>query len=179
MKSVCGKHNTDWFGGIEWVWAVKFDLPFREWHFKRVRIMGLDVGSRTIGVALSDESASVAGGLLTLKRKGTAADVKALQALIRDHAVEKVVVGLPVEMSGRIGHRARRVLVLIRALEEKWTGPIETWDERLSTVAAERTLIQADLGRGQRRKVIDKVAATLILQTYLDAQQPSPRFENP
>jgi putative Holliday junction resolvase len=131
--------------------------------------MGLDVGSRTIGVALSDELKVVANGLVTLKRKGTVKDVGALLVLIEEHEVDKVVVGLPLEMSGRLGHRARRVLVLVKALEERWKGRVETWDERLSTKAAERALLEADLSRRKRKDVVDQVAAAIILQGYLDS----------
>lgn len=133
--------------------------------------MGLDVGSRTIGVALSDESATLASPLVTLKRQGTEADTNQLVELIEKHSVEEVVVGLPLNMSGAFGHRARRVMVLVEALKKKWTGLIETWDERLSTVAAQRALLEANLSRKKRKMVVDKVAAAVILEGYLGAIQ--------
>lgn len=148
----------------------RFDLCVSRWHLAQVRIMGLDVGSRTIGVALSDETGKVATGLSTIKRQGTNPDVRALQEIIQAHQVAVVVFGLPLEMSGQVGHRARRVLVLLDALAEAWPGSIERWDERLSTVAANRALLEADMSRRKRRKVVDQVAATLILQSYLDSR---------
>lgn len=133
--------------------------------------MGLDVGSRTIGVALSDESATLASPLVTLERAGTEADTAQLLELIEEHSVEEVVVGMPLNMSGAVGHRARRVMVLVEALKKKWTGLIATWDERLSTAAAQRALLEADLSRKKRKLMVDKVAAAVILEGYLGATQ--------
>ena len=136
--------------------------------------MGLDVGSRTIGVALSDETMVVASALTTVRRQGTASDVETLLELIREHEVSTVVFGLPLELDGKEGKRAGRVKLLAEALKEKWSGPTEMWDERLTTVQANRVLLQADLSRKKRRRVVDKVAATLILQGYLDARKQNP-----
>ena len=135
-----------------------------------MRVLGLDVGSKTIGIALSDETAMLATPLETLARKGTAADVAALAALANKHEVERVIVGMPYEMDGSLGPRAKRVQVLIDALAAAGLR-VDTWDERFSTVAAERALLEADLSRARRKEVVDKVAAAYILQGWLDSKQ--------
>lgn len=134
-----------------------------------VRILGLDVGSRTVGVALSDETRLLASPLLTIRRTGVARDVGEVVRLASEHEVSVIVVGMPFELSGRIGFSARRVSGFIDALKKQWTGQVETWDERMSTVAAERSLLEADMSRRRRKTVVDKVAAAIILQGYLDA----------
>lgn len=128
------------------------------------------MGSRTIGVALSDESGTLAFPLTTIKRKGVGEDLAVLLELVDAHRVQTVVVGMPLHMSGEIGLRARRVMVFVEALRKRWTGRIETWDERLSTREAERVLLEADLSREKRRRVVDKMAASVILQGYLAAR---------
>ncbi len=133
-----------------------------------MRIAGLDVGSKTIGLALSDELLLTAQPVGVLRRRGTRADVAELVAWSREHQVAEVVVGLPLELSGREGHRARRVRVLASALEEAFCGPVRMWDERLSTRAVEQVLIEADVSRAKRRLHLDKLAASFILQGYLD-----------
>jgi putative Holliday junction resolvase len=137
-----------------------------------MRALGLDVGQKTIGLALSDETGIIASPLVTLAREGTKKDVAAVAALVRDHGVERLVVGLPLEMDGGIGVGARRVMVLVDALRAAGLL-VETWDERFSTVAAERVLLEADLSRARRKQVVDKVAAAYILQGWLDAQKPA------
>jgi putative Holliday junction resolvase len=134
-----------------------------------MRVLGLDVGSKTIGVALSDETGLLATPLETLERKGTAADVAAVAALANKFEAERVIVGMPYEMDGAIGPRAKRVQVLIDALAAAGLRT-DTWDERFSTVAAERALLEADLSRERRKQVVDKVAAAYILQGWLDSQ---------
>jgi putative Holliday junction resolvase len=141
-----------------------------------MRILGLDIGSKTIGVAVSDELKLIAHGLFTLKRKGLQHDIRELEKLIEEQGVEKIVIGLPKNMSNTLGPSANKVLSFIEELK-KWVElPIITWDERLSTVAAEKVLLEADMSRKKRKRVIDKVAALLILQGYLDSQQ---RLKNP
>jgi putative Holliday junction resolvase len=137
--------------------------------------LGLDVGSKTIGVAISDELGLAGHPLETLQRRGTAADVERIAALVAEREVTALVVGLPLELSGAEGHRARRVRVLIDALREG-LGPdieIHEWDERFSTVAVERVLIDGDVSRKKRKKVVDKQAAAYILQGWLDARRPA------
>ena len=141
-----------------------------------MRILGLDVGSKTIGVAVSDELNLIAQGVTTLKRKGLRLDIKDLLRMIEEFKVEKVVVGLPKNMNGSLGPSAKMVLSLIEELKKVVDLPIITWDERLSTVAAQKALLEADVSRKKRKQVIDKVAALLILQGYLDSQT---RMESP
>jgi putative Holliday junction resolvase len=136
-------------------------------HKKLMRIMGLDVGSKTIGVAISDELGITAQGLKTIKRKAMEDDLRELDAIISQFKIEKIVVGLPKNMDGSLGKQAEFVLGWIEDLKNKIQLPVETWDERLSTVEATKTLLKADLSRKKRKEVIDKVAAVLILQGYL------------
>jgi putative Holliday junction resolvase len=140
----------------------------------QVRVLGLDVGMKTIGVAISDELGLAGHPLTTLARRGTAADVDALLALIAEREVTAVVVGLPLELSGEVGARAVRVRVLTAALRERLDPAVAVheWDERFSTAAVERMLIEADLSRARRKQVIDQQAAAYILQGWLDAQRP-------
>ena len=133
-----------------------------------VRIMGLDLGSRTIGVAVSDELGLTAQGVKTIRRKSREEDLKEIVSLLSRFAVEEVVVGLPKNMDGSLGKQAEKTLEWARVLQERIQLPVATWDERLSTVEASRVLLEADLSRKKRKGVIDKVAAILILQGYLD-----------
>ncbi len=136
-----------------------------------MRILALDLGMRRIGLAISDEDGKLAGPLDTLEARGLRQDVRAVAALAEAHGVELVVVGLPLLTSGREGHGARRARRFAEELARTWNGRVETWDERLTSVAAERVLLEADLSRRKRRMVRDRVAATLILQSFLDAQR--------
>lgn len=139
-----------------------------------MRILGLDVGEKTIGVAVSDELGITAQGLQTLQRKGIRADLEALHGLIREYDVEYAVVGLPMNMDGSLGPAARKTLEFVERLKGL-DIPVATEDERLTTVMAEKMLIEADVRRTRRRKVIDKVAAVLILQGHLDRKGRGPR----
>jgi putative holliday junction resolvase len=135
--------------------------------------MGLDVGSKTIGVAISDELGIAANPVTTVSRRGTAADATTIATLVADREVAAVVVGWPLELSGLVGPRARRVQVFIDALRAALPEQVamHTWDERFSTVAAERVLLEADLSRRKRRQVVDRQAAAYILQGWLDARR--------
>ena len=133
-----------------------------------MRILGLDVGTKTIGVAVSDEMGWTGQGIGTIRRTNIRADFAELDKYLQKYRVEKIVVGIPRNMDGSIGTSAEQVYSFIERLKEKFSIPIDTWDERLSTVAAERALLEADMSRSKRKKVIDKVAAVLILQGYLD-----------
>jgi putative Holliday junction resolvase len=140
-----------------------------------MRALGLDVGSKTIGVALTDEVGIAGHPLTVLERVGNVGDSAAIQALVTEHGVTDVVIGMPFELSGRIGHRARRVQDFANALREV-LGEVVTFheqDERFTTAEAERVLIDADLSRAKRLEVIDQQAAALILQTWLDAHRSS------
>ena len=133
-----------------------------------MRIMGLDIGSQTIGVAISDEMGVTAQGLKTLRRKSKEEDFKEIHALIMKFEIGKIVVGLPKNMDGTLGKQAEMIFNWIKATQKRIHFPMVTWDERLSTVGATQVLLEADLSRKKRKKVIDKLAAVLILQGYLD-----------
>jgi len=135
-----------------------------------VRILGLDIGSKRIGVAISDELGFTAQGLETLNCKSPEEDAAAIFRLTEKYNAEKIVVGIPYNMDGTEGPQAEKVRATIQTIKQQVTIPIREWDERLSTVAAERVLLEADMSRSKRRKVIDKLAAVLILQGYLDRQ---------
>jgi putative holliday junction resolvase len=137
-----------------------------------MRIMGLDVGTKTVGVAISDELGIIAQPLTTVRRTNLKADLKALESLVTEHQVSKAIVGLPYNMNGSEGPRAEASRKFGAAIEEALAVPVEYWDERLTTVAAERALLEADVSRKDRRGVIDQVAAALILQTWLDSKRP-------
>ena len=133
-----------------------------------MRILGLDLGSKTIGVAISDELGITAQGLKTIRRSSREEDLKEISAMVTQYDVNRIVVGLPKNMDGTLGKQAESVMNWIKILEERVSVPVATWDERLSTVGATRVLLEADLSRQKRKKVIDKLAAVLILQGYLD-----------
>ncbi|MEN2465064.1 Holliday junction resolvase RuvX [Ornithinibacillus sp. FSL M8-0202] len=135
-----------------------------------MKIMGLDVGSKTIGVAISDELGWTAQGLTTIKWDENdihSADSQ-LKTIIDEHNISKVVIGLPKNMNGTIGERGEASQRFAAYMEEKYNLQTILWDERLTTMAAERVLLEADVSRKKRKKVIDKMAAMMILQGYLD-----------
>jgi len=138
-----------------------------------VRALGLDVGAKTIGVALTDEAEIAAHPLTVLDRAGNLDDASAILALVTEHGVTDVVVGIPYDLSGQIGHRARRVLEFAKALRAALDPAVELHeqDERFTTREAERVMIEADVSRSKRRDVIDQQAAILILQGWLDARR--------
>lgn len=130
--------------------------------------MGLDVGDKRIGIALSDESAIIASPKETLERRGNRKDIAHLLELARREDVAEILVGLPLSLDGSEGPQAQKVTRFIEALKAATDLPVTTWDERLSTVGAERTLLEGDVSRAKRKQTIDRVAAALILQGYLD-----------
>lgn len=134
------------------------------------RILGLDVGDKTIGVAISDLLGITAQGITTIRRESKQKDYNALEALIKEYNVKKVVVGMPKNMNGTIGPQGEKVMKFAEKLKNKYKIELIYIDERLTTVAAERILIEGDVRREKRKKVIDKVAATYILQSYLDSK---------
>lgn len=133
-----------------------------------MRLMGLDIGSNTIGIAISDELEITAQGLKTIKRQSMEEDLKEINSIIAEFKIEKIVVGLPKNMDGTLGKQAEMVFQWIKASQKKIHPPMVTWDERLTTVEATKVLLEADLSRKKRKRVIDKLAAVLILQGYLD-----------
>ncbi|WP_019120062.1 Holliday junction resolvase RuvX [Brevibacillus massiliensis] len=135
-----------------------------------MRILGLDLGERTIGVAVSDEMGWTAQGVETIRRQSAEKDYARLNELILQYQVGEIVIGLPKNMNGTIGPRGEQCQAFASALAKRTSLPVHLWDERLTTMAAEKMLISADVSRQKRKKVIDKMAATLILQGYLDAK---------
>ena len=133
--------------------------------------MGLDVGDKRIGVALSDEGAVIASPRETLERRGNRKDIAHLLDIAGREEVAEIVVGLPLSLDGSEGPQAQKVGRFVEALKAETNIPITMWDERLTTVGAERALLESDMSRAKRKKTIDKVAAALILQGYLDSKQ--------
>lgn len=135
-----------------------------------MRLLGLDVGDATIGIAASDELLFTAQGVETIRRKSLEHDLGRLGELMRQYETTKLVVGLPKNMNGTEGDRCSIVREFAATLKENYPETeIVFWDERLSTVAAAKSLIAADVSRAKRKKVIDKMAAVFILQGYLDS----------
>ena len=132
------------------------------------RLMGLDVGAKTIGVALSDLGRTIATPRLTLRRRKFMADAQALRGIIEENEVGGLVIGLPLNMDGSEGPRCQSVRQFAANLLGQIDIPTAFWDERLSTVTAERALLEADMSRKRRAEVIDKMAAAIILQGALD-----------
>jgi putative Holliday junction resolvase len=133
--------------------------------------MSLDVGDKTIGVAVSDLLGFTAQGITTIMRKSLNYDLSELKKIISEYEVEEIIIGLPKNMNGSIGPRAEIVKTFAENLTQTISLKIIFWDERLSTVAANRTLLEADLSRKKRKAVIDKMAAVYILQGYLNSKQ--------
>ena len=133
-----------------------------------MRILGLDIGPKTIGVAISDPLGFTAQGITTIRRKKKEEDINEIINLCKEYAVETIVVGLPKNMNGSIGFAGEKIMEFTELLKDSVECKIELWDERLTTVAAHRAMLEADLSRGKRKKIVDKIAATYILQGYLD-----------
>jgi putative Holliday junction resolvase len=133
-----------------------------------MRYLALDVGDVRIGVAASDETATLATGLPTLRRVGPRKDVKAVAALVRGHEAGEVVVGLPRSLDGSEGPQALKVLAFMDDLRGALPVPVVSWDERFTTAMATKALRQAGASRRDRKAAVDQVAAVLILQSYLD-----------
>jgi putative Holliday junction resolvase len=147
------------------------DLPLEDFAASLpggARLIGIDVGSKTLGLALSDTTRKIASALVTLRRSRLAADLRRLLDLAAEHGVGGFVVGLPLNLDGSEGPRAQATRAFVRNLAKLTSLAILCWDERLSTAAAERVLLEADASRRRRAQVIDKVAATVILQSALD-----------
>lgn len=136
-----------------------------------MRAMGLDVGTKTVGVAVADELGLTAQGITTVRRTNLKADLEALRAIVDQYGVTHAVIGLPLNMDGSEGPRAEASRAFARLVEERLGLTTDLWDERLTTVAAERVLLEGDVSRQKRRQVIDQVAASLILQGWLDARR--------
>jgi len=136
-----------------------------------MRTLALDVGTKTIGVAVSDELGITANGITTIQRKGLKYDLSELRTLIDEYKPGEIVVGVPYQMDGSVSERGDQILKFSKKVGEAFSLPIIHWDESFSTVNAEKKLIQADLSRKKRKKVIDKMAAVFILQEYLESKR--------
>lgn len=133
-----------------------------------MRILGLDIGTRTIGVAVSDPLGWTAQGVTTIKRKNFTQDVEEVKKIYDEYNATVIVAGFPKNMNGTIGPSGEMVKEFCSKLTEAFDPKIEFWDERLTTVAAHKAMLEADLSRAKRKKLVDKIAATYILQGYLD-----------
>ena len=136
-----------------------------------MRIMGLDFGTKRIGIAISDELLLTAQGVDSLYRNELKSDLEALAKLVRENNVEEVIVGLPLNMNGTYSAKTKEVVEFVDLFSKTVTVPVKTWDERLTSMQAERVLLEADASRAKRRKVTDKLAAQIILQSYLDSRK--------
>ena len=137
-----------------------------------MRVMGLDYGSKTVGVAISDPLGITAQGIETIERKEEnklRRTLARIEELVKGYEVEKIVLGLPKNMNNTLGERAEKTLEFKGMLERRIGIPVLMWDERLTTVEAERTLIESKVRREDRKKYVDKIAAVFILQGYLDS----------
>lgn len=134
------------------------------------RYIGLDLGTKTIGVAISDPFLMFANGLVTIKRKNVRSDIEQIKKIIEENEITKVIIGMPYNMDGSKGPSAQRVMSFVDLLRKEIDNEIIYEDERLTTVSAERVLIESNVGRNRRKDHIDKIAAALILQSYLDAR---------
>jgi len=133
-----------------------------------IRIIGLDVGEKRIGVSLSDPLGITAQGLTVLVAKDSLEAMKRIKEIINEHEAQQIVVGLPLNMDGSQGPQAKRIIEFCDYLKEEISIPLKLWDERLTTLEVERIMIKADVTRKKRKKNIDKLAAQVILQSYLD-----------
>ena len=138
---------------------------------RHIRLIGLDIGEKRIGVALSDPLGIIASALTVIERTTDDAAIKQIIELARRNEVERIVIGLPRSLDGSLGKQAQTVQAFIELLKSNTELPIVTWDERFSTVAAERTLLEAGTKRDKRKKHRDAVAAAFILQGYLDSEK--------
>ncbi|KLV21990.1 Holliday junction resolvase RuvX [Bacillus altitudinis] len=136
-----------------------------------MRILGLDLGTKTLGVAISDEMGWTAQGIETIKIDEASGDfgLSRLSEIVTQYGTDKIVLGFPKNMNGTVGPRGEASQSFAKVLENTYNVPVVLWDERLSTMAAEKMLISADVSRQKRKKVIDKMAAVMILQGYLDS----------
>ena len=137
----------------------------------QMRILALDVGTKTIGVAVSDELGIAAHGVTTIKRKELKRDLEALRKLIDEYKPCEILVGVPYRSDGAVGKSGREILKFAEEIRKAFQISVEFWDESYSTVSAEGLLLEADLSRKKRKKVIDKMAAVFILEEYLEKKR--------
>lgn len=135
-----------------------------------MRILALDVGEKNIGLAISDELGWTAQGLSSLRRQTKDKDIRSIIDLVKEKDVLEIVVGMPINLDGSLGKKAQEVTLFLEDLKKKVTLPIKAWDERLTSVQAEKAMLEADLSRKKRKRKIDTLSAQLILQSYLDSK---------
>jgi putative Holliday junction resolvase len=143
------------------------------------RVMGLDVGSRRIGIAVSDPLGITAQGLETLQRRNKRTDLAALERLIREYAVREIVVGLPLRMSGAEGTQSDKMQLFAEDLRKRFRLPVHLWDERLTSAEANRLLRETEISIEKRAKAVDRMAAVLILQGWMESRLPASGFRFP
>lgn len=136
-----------------------------------MRTLALDVGTKTIGVAVSDELGITANGITTIRRKNLKSDLSELSAILEEYKPGEIVVGVPYLMDGSVNERGEQILKFSDKIAEAFSLPVIHWDESFSTVHAEEKLIEADMSRKKRKKIIDKIAAVFILQEYLESKR--------
>ncbi len=132
------------------------------------RVMALDVGTKTVGLAVSDSRCVIASPLKTVFRKGKLNEATEILKVVKDYTIQSVLMGYPLHMHGDEGERCAYVQVYAEQLVEKISLPILLWDERMSTLSAERILLETDMSRTKRKEHIDAIAASVILQSFLD-----------
>jgi putative Holliday junction resolvase len=135
------------------------------------RILGLDVGSKTIGMAVSDPLGITAQGLQTYRRQNKRLDLEALAHVIRDYGVSEIVVGYPLRMSGATGTQSEKMAAFAEELRKKFCLPVHLWDERLTSAEANRVLRDSEMSIKRRGEVVDRLAAVLILQSWMEARK--------
>ncbi|GLG00339.1 putative pre-16S rRNA nuclease [Alicyclobacillus hesperidum subsp. aegles] len=133
--------------------------------------MAVDYGERRVGIALSDPTGLIASALTVIQRETDEQVVDVIAGLVVEHGVERIIVGNPITMKGEVGEKAQKAALFAQQLRERVSIPVELFDERLTTVSAERALLEGDVRRKRRRSIIDAVAATILLQNYLDAHR--------
>ncbi|KRW91771.1 Holliday junction resolvase [Alicyclobacillus tengchongensis] len=136
-----------------------------------MRTLAVDYGERRVGIALSDPTGLIASALTVIQRETDEQVVDVIAGLVVEHGVERIIVGNPITMKGEVGEKAQKAALFAQQLRERVSIPVELFDERLTTVSAERALLEGDVRRKRRRSIIDAVAATILLQNYLDAHR--------
>ncbi len=133
-----------------------------------MRKLGIDYGSKYIGLAVSDRSNTIAHSKDVIKRTALNQDLDIIKKYLKDYEIDEIVVGMPTSLDGTVGPRAKRTQEFINFLNNRLEIKITTWDERFTTLIADQSMLDADLSRKKRKKMVDKIAAALILQNYLD-----------
>ena len=135
---------------------------------KKSRLIGIDPGKKRIGIAISDENKKVATPYTTIVKKDYSSFLAQIKKIVQENAIKGIVIGNPINMDGSIGPKSQSSRSFVNNLSKEINIPILLWDERLTTVSAERSLLEADLSRKKRQQIIDKIAASIILQSFLD-----------